>query len=121
MQAVSAGLVPILLACMTKGSMALTIASAEALMQITVGVKGKQAMVRLCETLVQLWLGSARLHAVLCGPHLGWLGLGCDVPCHHIALLLSAVRSAYKDAASEKACRDSQKLRQQMLRSPTAN
>ena len=44
-QAVSAGLVPLLLACMTKGSMALTIAAAEALMQITVGVKGKQAMV----------------------------------------------------------------------------
>ena len=45
-QAVSAGLVPMLLACMTKGSMALTVASTEALMQITVGVKGKQAMVR---------------------------------------------------------------------------
>lgn len=44
-QAVNAGLVPLLLACMTKGSMALTAASAEALMQITVGVKGKQAMV----------------------------------------------------------------------------
>ena len=44
-QAVSAGLVPMLLACMTKGSMALTVVSVEALMQITVGVKGKQAMV----------------------------------------------------------------------------
>lgn len=56
-QAVSAGLVPLLLACMTKGSMALTVAAAEALMQITVGVKGKQAMVRhsyICMTINML-------------------------------------------------------------------
>ena len=44
-QAVNAGLVPILLSCLTRGSLALTVACTEALMQITVGVKGKQAMV----------------------------------------------------------------------------
>ena len=48
MQAVAAGLVPILLSCMTRGSLALTVACVEYLMQITVGVRGKQAMVRAC-------------------------------------------------------------------------
>ena len=46
MQAVGSGLVNVLLPCLTQGSSTLACATLEALMQITVAVQGKQAMVR---------------------------------------------------------------------------
>lgn len=47
MQAVSSGLVNVLLPCLTQGSLSLACATLEALMQITIAVQGKQAMVRI--------------------------------------------------------------------------
>lgn len=46
MQAVGSGLVNVLLPCLTQGSLTLACATLEALMQITIAVQGKQAMVR---------------------------------------------------------------------------
>ena len=46
MQAVGSGLVNVLLPCLTQGSLTLACATVEALMQITIAVPGKQAMVR---------------------------------------------------------------------------
>ena len=46
MQAVGSGLVNVLLPCLTQGSLTLACATVEALMQITIAVQGKQAMVR---------------------------------------------------------------------------
>ena len=45
MQAVEEGLVDALLPCLTQGSTTLACAAVEALMQITIAVQGKQAMV----------------------------------------------------------------------------
>ena len=47
MQAVGSGLVGALMPCLTQGSLNLACAVVEALMQITIAVQGKQAMVRL--------------------------------------------------------------------------
>lgn len=47
LQAVSSGLVNVLLPCLTQGSLSLACATLEALMQITIAVQGKQAMVRI--------------------------------------------------------------------------
>ena len=51
MQAVGSGLVGVLLPCLTQGSLPLACATVEALMQITVAVQGKQAMVSSSWTL----------------------------------------------------------------------
>ena len=48
-QAVSSGLVNVLLPCLTQGSLSLACATLEALMQITIAVQGKQAMVRVTQ------------------------------------------------------------------------
>ncbi len=45
MQAVGSGLVVAMLPCLTQGSLSLSTATAEAFMQITIAVQGKQAMV----------------------------------------------------------------------------
>ena len=50
-QAVGSGQVEVLLSSLTRGSLALACAAVEALMQITIAVQGKQAMVGLTSTL----------------------------------------------------------------------
>lgn len=63
-QAVGSGLVDVLLPCLTQGSLSLACATVEALMQITIAVQGKQAMVRG----ILVWhLASSigRVHAIL--------------------------------------------------------
>lgn len=53
MQAVGSGLVGVLLPCLTQGSLALACATVEALLQITVAVQGKQAMVSCSQRLLK--------------------------------------------------------------------
>ena len=53
-QAIGSGLVNVLLPCLTQGSLSLACATLEALMQITIAVQGKQAMVRV--TQCHIWI-----------------------------------------------------------------